>query len=44
LKPIDAAGMRPFFLKLWFHNPHMPIEGKPALVEHYRWMDSLPIK
>ena len=36
LKLIDAAGARPFFLNLWFHNPHTPIEGKPALVEHYR--------
>lgn len=36
LKLIDAAGARPFFLNLWFHNPHTPIEGKPALVEKYR--------
>jgi len=33
---IDAAGDRPFFLNLWFHNPHTPIEGKPDLVERYR--------
>ena len=33
---IDAAGARPFFLNLWYHNPHTPIEGKPALVEKYR--------
>lgn len=33
---IDAAGDRPFFLNLWFHNPHTPIEGKPGLAEHYR--------
>jgi arylsulfatase A-like enzyme len=36
LKLIDAAGDRPFFLNLWFHAPHTPIEGKPALVEKYR--------
>jgi arylsulfatase A-like enzyme len=33
---IDAAGERSFFLNLWLHNPHTPIEGKPDLVEHYR--------
>lgn len=36
LKLIDGAGARPFFLNLWFHSPHTPIEGKPALVEYYR--------
>lgn len=33
---IDQAEDRPFFLNLWFHNPHTPIEGKPGLVERYR--------
>lgn len=36
LKLIEAAGDRPFFLNLWFHNPHTPIEGKPELVEAFR--------
>ncbi|NJM54907.1 MAG: sulfatase-like hydrolase/transferase [Verrucomicrobiae bacterium] len=36
IKLVDAAGGRPFFLNLWFHNPHTPIEGKPDLVERYR--------
>lgn len=36
LKLIEAAGDRPFFLNLWFHNPHTPIEGKPDLVERFR--------
>ncbi|MGH9673261.1 MAG: sulfatase [Bryobacteraceae bacterium] len=36
LKVIDHAGARPFFLNLWCHNPHTPIEGKPELVERYR--------
>ncbi|MCI0538452.1 MAG: sulfatase [Verrucomicrobiales bacterium] len=36
IKLVDAAGQRSFFLNLWFHNPHTPIEGKPALVERYR--------
>ncbi|MCI0624970.1 MAG: sulfatase [Acidobacteria bacterium] len=36
LKLVDAAGDRPFFLNLWFHNPHAPIEGKPELVEWFR--------
>lgn len=26
---IDACGADPFFLNLWFHNPHTPIECKP---------------
>lgn len=33
---IDQAGARPFFLNLWYHNPHTPIEGKPALTAKYR--------
>lgn len=36
LKLIDTAGDRPFFLNLWFHVPHTPMEGKPKLVEKYR--------
>ena len=36
LRLIDNAGGRPFFLNLWFHLPHTPIEGKPQLVEDYR--------
>ena len=36
LEMIDAAGDRPFFLNLWFHTVHTPIEGKPALVAKYR--------
>lgn len=36
LKLIEQAGDRPFFLNLWFHNPHTPLEGKPTLVEKYR--------
>ncbi len=35
LKLIDAAGDRPFHLNLCYHNPHTPIEGKPALVERF---------
>ena len=26
---------RPFFLNLWYHTVHMPIEGKPQLVKYY---------
>jgi arylsulfatase A-like enzyme len=26
----------PFFLSLNYHNPHTPLEGKPALVEYYK--------
>lgn len=36
LKLIDAAGDRPFFLNLWHHSPHTPIEAKRDYVEHYR--------
>lgn len=28
---IDEAGNQPFFLNLWYHSPHTPIDGKPAL-------------
>jgi arylsulfatase A len=36
LEVIDTAGDRPFFLNLWFHTVHTPIEGKPELVAKYR--------
>ncbi len=36
LKLIDAAGDRPFFLNLWHHNPHTPIEGRREHVEYYQ--------
>ncbi len=36
LKLMNQAGERPFFLNLWYHCPHTPIEGKAQLVEHYR--------
>jgi arylsulfatase A len=32
----QAAADRPFYLNLWFHAVHTPIEGKPELVEHYQ--------
>jgi arylsulfatase A len=32
----QAAAKRPFFVNLWYHTVHTPIEGKPDLVEHYR--------
>jgi arylsulfatase A-like enzyme len=27
---------RPFYLNLWYHSVHTPIQGKPALVEKYK--------
>lgn len=30
-----AATEQPFFINLWYHSVHTPIEGKPELVEHY---------
>jgi len=31
----QAAAEQPFFLNLWYHTVHTPIEGKPELVQHY---------
>ncbi|MBY0395502.1 MAG: sulfatase, partial [Thermoleophilia bacterium] len=36
LRMIDDAGDRPFFLNLWDHAVHTPIEGKPELVAYYQ--------
>lgn len=30
-----TATEQPFFINLWYHSVHTPIEGKPELVEHY---------
>jgi arylsulfatase A-like enzyme len=35
IRLVDAAGSRPFFLNLWYHTPHTPIEAKPELVARY---------
>jgi arylsulfatase A len=32
----QVAARRPFFINLWYHTVHTPIEGKPALVRHYQ--------
>ena len=32
----QSKAKRPFFLNLWHHTVHTPIEGKPELVERYR--------
>lgn len=32
---IDRAGRDPFFLNLWFHNPHTPIECKPEYADYF---------
>lgn len=36
LKVIDGPRNQPYFLNLWYHTPHTPIEGKPAHVEYFR--------
>jgi arylsulfatase A-like enzyme len=36
LKVIGAPRDRPYFLNLWYHTPHTPIEGKPAYVEYFK--------
>ena len=35
LKQVDSAGDRPFFLNMWYHSVHTPIEGKPKTVERF---------
>ena len=35
IRSIDACGNDPFFLNLWFHNPHTPIECKPELEGYF---------
>ena len=36
LQFIDQQQSNPFFLSLWFHTVHTPIEGKPKLVQHFQ--------
>lgn len=36
LRLIDASGDTPFFLNLWYHNPHTPMNGKPAAVQRFQ--------
>jgi len=36
LRVIQQQKDQPFFLSLWFHTVHTPIEGKPALVKHFK--------
>jgi arylsulfatase A-like enzyme len=36
LEIIERVAGRPFFLNLWYHTVHTPIEGKPDLVGKYQ--------
>lgn len=36
MKALGMSGGRPFFLNLWYHTVHTPIEGKPELVSKYK--------
>lgn len=36
IRIMESAGDRPFFLNLWYHTVHTPIEGKPEHVDRYR--------
>lgn len=36
LEIIESCQDRPFFLNLWYHSVHTPVEGKPSLVEKYK--------
>lgn len=36
LRLIDSAGDRPFFLNLWYHNPHTPIDAKPEVSARFQ--------
>lgn len=33
---IERHKAKPFFVQLWYHTVHTPIEGKPDVVERYR--------
>lgn len=35
LQVIEKAGTQPYFLNLWYHSVHTPIEGKPEYVKHF---------
>ena len=36
LRIMERTKDKPFFLNLWYHTVHTPIEGKPNLVEYYK--------
>lgn len=38
LRLVEQVQDRPFFLNLWYHTVHTPIEGKPADVERFASM------
>ncbi len=35
IRLINKAGDAPFYLNMWYHTVHTPIEGKEQLVRHY---------
>lgn len=41
---IQENSNTPFFLNLWYHTVHTPIEGKPHLVEYYKKKVKLGMK
>lgn len=36
IRTMEISAGRPFFLNLWYHTVHTPIEGKPELVAKYQ--------
>jgi arylsulfatase A-like enzyme len=36
IRVLDKVKDKPFFLNLWHHTVHTPIEAKPELIEHYK--------
>lgn len=36
IQVIDAAGREPFFLNLWYHSPHTPLEAPTNLVQKFQ--------
>ncbi len=36
IRILDAVGQRPFYLNMWWHTVHTPIEAPEAMVEPYR--------
>ncbi|MBM3735006.1 MAG: sulfatase [Acidobacteria bacterium] len=36
IQRMKRRGGKPFFVNLWFHSPHTPIEGKPELTAKFK--------
>ena len=40
----EREDSKPFFMTIWTHEPHLPIESDPAIMDLYRDLDDADVR